>query len=260
MKRSPDKALVLAAGFGTRMRPLTSLVPKPLLPLWGRPIIDRALDLLRGWGVREVLVNLHHGADAMLDWARRRPDDGLRISLSFESDILGTGGALRRGAWFFGGEPFWIVNADIAAEVPRAPFLRALRHPRTLAALWLHGTRGPRTVEMQDGRIGAFRSHRPGTPGTYTFCGLQLVRPETLRYVPETGFATLVQVYVAANDFKAKQANAAKLEALLLNKNQMKRSNKNSVFSSAGAKSANTKHRKYHKLQQPAFFTSKPVF
>ncbi len=198
MNRPPEKALVLAAGYGTRLRPLTAQVPKPLLPLWGRPMIEHVLARLRAWGVREVLVNLHHGADALLEWARRRRADGLRISLSFEPDILGTSGALRRGAWFFDAAPFWVVNADIAAELPRDPFLRALRHPRTLAAVWLHATRGPRTVEMEDGRIECFRSHRPGTPGTFTFCGLQLVRPEALRYVPETGFATLVHVYEAA--------------------------------------------------------------
>ena len=69
----PTRAVVLAAGFGARLLPLSRDLPKPLMPLWGRALLDRALDLLAGWGVRDVLINLHHGADEIRRHVRAAP-------------------------------------------------------------------------------------------------------------------------------------------------------------------------------------------
>ncbi len=204
MPRSPTKAFILAAGFGTRMLPLTRETPKPLLPIWNVPNLERVLGLLRGWGVREVLINLHHRADRLFDYVRTRAPDGLRIELSFEPEILGTGGALRKAEWFFAGtEPVWVLNADVVAEVDARPLVRAYRPGRTVAVAWLHGGRGPRTVEMSRGRITNFKSTRAGTPGTFTFCGLQLVNPKLLEraagFLPaEPVFGSIITAYERA--------------------------------------------------------------
>jgi NDP-sugar pyrophosphorylase family protein/aminoglycoside/choline kinase family phosphotransferase len=200
----PRKAFILAAGYGTRMLPLTRAVPKPLLPIWNVPNLERVLALVRTWGVREVLINLHHRADRLFDHIRNRAPDGLRIALSCEADILGTGGALRKAEWFLAGEePVWVVNADVVAEVRPTALLRAYRPGRTVAVAWLHETRGPRTVEMKNGCITSFRSQRPGTPGTYTFCGVQLVHPNlldrTAGFLPaEPVFGSLINAYERA--------------------------------------------------------------
>ena len=194
---TPRRAVVLAAGFGTRMHPLTRVVPKPLLPLWGVPVLERVLRMLRSWGVRHVLVNLHHGSHAVLDYLRNRPGDRLQIDLSFEPDLLGTGGALRRAAWFLDRRPFWMVNADIAAALNPQPLVRALRRRDTLAALWLHPRRGPRTVDMRDGEITCFRSATPGAEHTYTFCGLHLLRPAVVDLLPD-GFSSVIAAYERA--------------------------------------------------------------
>ena len=194
MKR-PRKALVLAAGFGTRLRPLTDAVPKPLLPLWNAPMIDHVLALLADWGVRDALVNLHYRAGALLDHLRARRA-APRISLSFEPAILGTGGALARAQWFFDGAPFWVINADVAADLSPRPFLDGMQCGAPLAVLWMHPRRGPRTVDVRDGTVRCFHSARPGTPGTFTFCGLQLVAPALFDYLAADGaFQTLVDAY-----------------------------------------------------------------
>lgn len=184
-ERTPSRAVILAAGLGTRLRPFSADVPKPLMPLWNRPLLRRTLETLRTWGVRRALVNLHHGAGDVFRFLRENPVPGLAVDLSFEPVVLGTGGALRRAAWFLGPGPFWMVNSDIAFEAVPGPLVRALARPRALAALWMHPALGPRTVEVSDGRVRAFRSARPGAPGTFTFCGLQVLRPEILRYLPE---------------------------------------------------------------------------
>ncbi|HMP77639.1 MAG TPA: phosphotransferase [Kiritimatiellia bacterium] len=204
MIRPPKKAFVLAAGFGTRLLPLTRETPKPLLPIWNVPNLERVFAMLRGWGVRDVLVNVHHRADRMLDHLRARTPDGLRIAISFEPDILGTGGALRRAEWFFGGpDPVWLVNGDVVADLDPRPLLRAFNPRRTIASAWVHGALGPRTVDVSRGRITNFTSARRGTPGTYTFCGVQLVHPRLLDrtkgYVSrEPVFESVIRAYQRA--------------------------------------------------------------
>jgi mannose-1-phosphate guanylyltransferase len=196
--RLPLKAMVLAAGYGTRLLPLTRHTPKPLMPLWGRPILDHLLRMLRSWGVEDVLINLHHAPEALFDWVQHRPFDGLRFSFSFEPDILGTGGALAKASWFFDENPFWLMNADVAADLDPQPFIKVMQTAKPLAAVWLDERRGPRTVEMAEGKIRCFQSASPGSPGTYTFCGLHLLSPRILKYLPTEGFSTIIQGYEAA--------------------------------------------------------------
>lgn len=197
--KPPERAIVLAAGFGTRLQPLTLCRPKPLVPIWGTPVLRHVLGLLRDWGVQEVLVNLHHGASPILNHLRLNPMPGLRCSFSFEPEILGTGGAVVRASWFVhASQPFWVMNADVLGDLSPAPLLRAMTDHDALAALWLDPARGPRTVETAQGLITSFRSATPAAPGTATFCGLQLVSPRLLRYLPASGFVTLVNAYEIA--------------------------------------------------------------
>ncbi len=191
----PRKAVILAAGFGTRMLPLSLETPKPMMPLWGKPVLGHILDMLASWGVEEVIINLHHHPEAISEYVRRRLPARPRIVLSFEPDILGTGGALRRASWFMDKSPFWMINADIAAALDPRPLIAAFYQRRVLASLWLNAERGPRTVEMNGGLIGNFITSRPATEGTYTFCGLQLLSPQIMEFLPPQGFASIIEAY-----------------------------------------------------------------
>ena len=193
--KHPRKAIVLAAGYGARLLPLTLLKPKPLFPLWGKPALQHALDLLRRWGVRDVLVNTHHHAGQILDYLRDNPIPGVRCQISFEPEILGTGGVLPKARWFLGDEPFWMLNADVLADLPSAPLLQAHQRQNAIATLWLHPERGPRTVEYRNGLVTVFKSAMAGTEGTATFCGLQLLSPRILNFLPPSGFASIVDAY-----------------------------------------------------------------
>jgi N-acetylmuramate 1-kinase len=195
---TPRKAVILAAGYATRMAPLSHETPKGLMPLWGTPLLDHTINMLESWGVRDILVNLHHGAQAVFSHLLHRKPGRARLSLSYEPEILGTGGALVKAAWFLDGSCFWIANADVAAELSPAPLLRAWQAHSPLAALWLHPGHGPRTVESRNGLITEFHSATPGAPGTATFCGLHLVSPRVLQYLPPTGFAGIVDAYKLA--------------------------------------------------------------
>lgn len=196
----PRRALVLAAGFGSRLDPLTQLVPKPVVPLWGESLVSRVLRHLEAWGVEHVVVNLHHAADETRRAVERARPAGMELAFSHEPLILGTGGALRAAAWHFSdGQPFWIVNADVAMDLDPRPLIQGLDgEPGALSNVWMIPDAGPRTVGLKNGRIATFRHPRPGTPGTATFSGVQLVRPEIFNYVPNAPFSTLVQVYEEA--------------------------------------------------------------
>jgi len=194
LHRFPRKAILLAAGFGSRLAPLTREIPKPLLPLHGEPILGRTLRMLRDWGVTDVAVNLHHRADALLRDIPGLCPPGMRLALSFEPEILGTGGALRRLAWFPDpGQPFWLLNADVVMELDPAPLLRAARDSQALAVLWMVADAGPRTVRVEGQKVRDFRG------GGLTFSGLHLVSPELLNFLPkEEVFSSVISAYEKA--------------------------------------------------------------
>lgn len=195
--KKPQKAIILAAGLGTRMFPLSLDTPKPMMPLWGKPIIAHLLAMLARWGVKEALINLHFHPTPICDYLKRHPA-AVKIAFSFEPEILGTGGALRRAAWFLDAGPFWLINADIAADLNPRPLLEMFAPKQTMAVLWMEAQRGPRTVEIKRGNIVNFQSSRPGTAGTYTFCGLQLVAPALLEFMPAEPFFSIIEAYQTA--------------------------------------------------------------
>ena len=126
------KAVVLAAGLGTRLRPLTCSVPKPLMPVWGEPMLARIVGMLRGWGVEDIVVNCHYLHEQVEAWCAA---NGCRAS--YEPEILGTGGVLNPLRDWIGADDFYLVNADIVVEgLERDPFpVRADRCWRRLRLL-----------------------------------------------------------------------------------------------------------------------------
>jgi mannose-1-phosphate guanylyltransferase len=194
----PTRAMILAAGYGTRMGPLSSDLPKAMIPLWGKPSLGHMIDLMQRWGVKEVLVNLHHNPDPIVEYLRGNRWKGVNISLSFEADIMGTGGALKHAEWFLRNEhSFWVANADVAADASPTRLLREYGRNNTIAALWLEPNAGPRTVEMSRGRISSFNSDCPGSADTHTFCGVHLVSPAILSHIPR-GYSSIIDAYRSA--------------------------------------------------------------
>ena len=117
------KAMILAAGLGERMRPLTDRTPKPLLQVAGRPLIDYHLAGLAGAGVREVVINVSHLAEQVRDYCGDGSRWGLRIAYSPEDSPLETAGGILNALPLLGEQPFLVVNGDIWADIAFAPLL-----------------------------------------------------------------------------------------------------------------------------------------
>ena len=111
MPVTPHKAMVLAAGLGLRMRPLTDTMPKPLVPVAGRPLLDHVLDRLAAAGVTEAVVNVHYLPDQIIDHVATRPQPHVTIS-DERDEVLGTGGGVVKALPLLGAEPFFHVNSD----------------------------------------------------------------------------------------------------------------------------------------------------
>jgi MurNAc alpha-1-phosphate uridylyltransferase len=105
------KAMLLAAGYGTRLKPLTDHTPKPLVPVAGRPMIEYALDKLRAYGVEEIVINVSHLKTQLVDYFAA--EKNFRVTISEEAEPLETGGGLKKAAPFLGDEPVFAINSDI---------------------------------------------------------------------------------------------------------------------------------------------------
>lgn len=111
MHRKIETAMVLAAGYGTRLKPLTDQTPKPLVPVAGKPMIEYAFDKLRDYGIKKVVVNVSHLRDRLIDYLRTV--SGLTVQLSDEAEPLETGGGLKKALPIIGNDPFFVINSDI---------------------------------------------------------------------------------------------------------------------------------------------------
>lgn len=202
------KAVVLAAGYGTRLRPFTDSVPKPLMPVRGEPMLARIVGLLRGAGVEEIFVNCHHLYGQVAAWCAAND-----CRVSYEKEILGTGGVLNPLRRWIGSEPFYLVNGDIVVENAAIDRLRSALADDTVAAVTV--TReGPRTIEVEDGVVTNWKSGRRGSDGTYTYAGIALISPRILDYVKGDGFSTIIEAYekAAADGLKVRAVELPEME------------------------------------------------
>lgn len=113
------KALIFAAGLGTRLRPITDSIPKALVPINKKPLLQHIIEKLIKSGFNEIIVNIHHFPDQIIDFLKENNNFGIRIEVSDERDeLLDTGGGIRKAGWFFDdGKPFLVHNVDILSNI-----------------------------------------------------------------------------------------------------------------------------------------------
>ncbi|MEP6887820.1 MAG: nucleotidyltransferase family protein [Nitrospirales bacterium] len=197
------KAMILAAGLGTRLRPLTNTIPKPLLPVGGTPLIVWNLLLLRHHGIRDVIINLHHLGELIEKELGDGSTVGMRISYSHEPTILGTGGGLKQAETFFEGESFLVLNGDTLCELDVGALCRFHRHENPLATMVVRDDPdvdrwGALEVNAQQ-RIVRINGRGRGDDGPVMkrmFAGVHIVHPRLLRTLPADRESSIIDAYV----------------------------------------------------------------
>ena len=194
------KAMILAAGLGTRLEPLTRIRPKPLFPVLNRPLLDIIVEQLRGMGATAVIINAHHLADQVEQfvWGGKW---GLQVEVRVEPQILGTGGGIKNCADFLRDAPFFmVVNADVFHTFDLSPAIHYHQASDNLATLVLCDHPRFNQVGIDgEGRIVCVRkeSITPSTSATQllTFTGIHIISPQLLDAMPSGGFFGIMELY-----------------------------------------------------------------
>ncbi len=184
------QAMLLAAGFGTRLRPHTLLRPKPLFPVLNRPLLHILLDMLEEAGCRRIVVNCHHLADqVMASVAGRSP-----VVVQHEAEILGTGGSLRRALPLFAEAPVLVMNGDIVHDVDLRAVYAAHCSSGNPVTMVLHDCPRFNNVAVRAQRVTGFGAQAEGS-SLLAFTGIHVIEPSLIRMIPANGFYHIIDLY-----------------------------------------------------------------
>ncbi len=211
------KAMILAAGYGTRLRPYTSHTPKPLFSIAGRPLLDMIIGRLQKAGCRAVIVNTHHLHEQIETFIAAQ-NYGIEVYTRYEPQILGTGGAIKNVADFWDDQPFMVINADIVADIDLAKVYdkHCRRRPASTLVLCDNPEFNSVAVDRKEWITGFHdpsRDSRQSSGRLLTFTGIQVLEPEVLNYIPPA------RPYSSIDAFKQILADGKKLRAVVVPKN-----------------------------------------
>jgi aminoglycoside/choline kinase family phosphotransferase len=190
------KALILAAGLGTRLLPHTRKIPKPLFPIGGRPLIDIHIDALQKAGCEAIVVNTHHLSGQIENHIKGNRYD-IPVYTRNEPEILGTGGAIKNLEGFWDARPFLVINSDIYSNIDLAAVYRFhLSHPHPATLVLYHWPEINTVCIDSDDFITGFQpGPLPGRCRHGTFTGIQVLDPDILRYIPEAVFSSSIDAF-----------------------------------------------------------------
>jgi mannose-1-phosphate guanylyltransferase len=187
------KAMVLAAGLGTRLRPLTNDRPKALVQVARRTLLEITLRRLASFGIREVVVNVHHFAEMVLEYLEKNDNFGMRLEISREEVLLNTGGGLKKAAWFLkDSEPFILHNVDVISTIDLGRMAKFHHERQAVATLAVQDRKTSRYLSFdQEGRLRG-RQAKPGL----AFSGVHVISPRFLEMMSEEGVFSIIDSYL----------------------------------------------------------------
>jgi NDP-sugar pyrophosphorylase family protein len=206
------KAMILAAGLGTRLQPLTDNRPKALVEIAGRTLLEITLSRLRAFGIREVIINVHHFADMILEYLEKNDNFGMRIEVSREEALLDTGGGLKRAAFFFLedpdclGKPFLLHNVDVISTIDLGRMVQFHIENQALATLAVQNRETSRCLlfdeQLQlcgrrsglDQKTELVRSSQPVE--ALAFSGIHVISPRLFETMREEGVFSIITSYL----------------------------------------------------------------
>lgn len=201
------KAMVLAAGLGTRLRPLTDDRPKALVEIAGRALLEITLTRLRSFGIEDVIINTHHFADLVEQYLAAHENFGMRIAISHEEVLLDTGGGLKNVAWFFrdSDEPFLLHNVDVLSNIDLGGMGRFHSESGALATLAVQSRKTSRSLlfdaqgelcgrVLKDGEREMARVVE--NPESLAFAGIHVISPRIFDLLTEEGIFSIIPAYL----------------------------------------------------------------
>jgi len=206
------RAMILAAGLGTRLRPLTENRPKALVEIAGRTLLEITLTRLRACGIRDVIVNVHHFADLILDYLEKNRNFGMNIAVSTEEILLDTGGGLKKAAYFFlehsvsQDEPLLLHNVDVLSTIDLSRMIRFHIDRQALATLAVQERKTSRYLlfneasELCGRRVGQDSAPELVRPSRrvrpLAFCGIHVISTRFLKLMSEEGAFSIITSYL----------------------------------------------------------------
>lgn len=197
------KAMIFAAGIGSRLQEITKETPKCLVDIGGLTILEHVVTRLKEAGVSAVAINVHHHADKVVDFVKSRGYFGLEVAFSHETSLLDTGGGLKKLAPFFMQErDFFIHNADIYSDINLLSLLEAHRSQDAVATLAIMSRDSKRGLyfDSQFHLVGWSESSEPppAQSALYGFCGVSVVSSEIFKYMESADRFSIIRPFMAA--------------------------------------------------------------
>jgi len=194
------KAMVLAAGLGTRLRPLTNSRPKALVEVGGRTLLEITLSRLKSFGVRDVIVNVHHFPDMIVEYLKAKENFGVHIEISREEVLLDTGGGLKKAGWFFqnnSAEPFILHNVDVITDIDLHRMLEFHQKHQPLATMATQKRKTSRYLLFDaEGRLcGKSSTPDPGFQ-SLGFSGIHVISPRLVSMMPSEEVFSIITCYL----------------------------------------------------------------
>ena len=193
--------MILAAGEGTRLLPLTRFRPKPLFPIYNVPLLGLTIDNLKRAGVKEIVINTHHLNQSIETYIQEITPAGVNIHLSHEETLLGTGGAIKKVETFWNDSPFIVINGDIIHTIDISAAYQNHLESGNLTTLIVHNHPPFNRVEIdQDKTIVGIREQRVRTPVSTTrklaFTGIHIISPQILEHIPRNRHLDIINLYL----------------------------------------------------------------
>lgn len=201
------KALILAAGMGTRLRPVTDGIPKALVQIAGKPLLQHLIERLINYGFTDLIINIHHLAGQIVDFVKSNDFSPARITFSDESNkLLDTGGALKKAAWLLNSNsPFLVHNCDVITTFDLEKMVYQHRNSQSLATLAVSSRNTSRPIVFCDGQFkGRWNDSHSGNASCmpYAFSGVSIIEPEIFSLMPDTDTFSLVDLLADIANFR----------------------------------------------------------
>lgn len=185
--------MILAAGLGTRLRPLTSNRPKALVPVGNRPVIDKVIEYFKAYGVTDIIVNAHHHHTQIVKHLMDT-HSGEKIKVRVEPEILGTGGGIKNTEDFWGNEPFFVINTDILTDIDLTDAYEAHKKDGNLVTLVLHDHEPFNQIRIDD-RLNITDIATENRTGRLAFTGIHIMEPKLLSHIHKNVNSNIIDCY-----------------------------------------------------------------